>query len=533
MKLKNKTLRYYQTECVESALKSIKNKYSNPLVVLPTGSGKTLVICGIIIEWIKENPNKNILVISHVKEILQQNYEELSKELDEKIGVYSAGLGRKDTKRVTVVGMQSGRNNPSEFKDIGLCIVDEAHLVSEFDQGTYREFLSNFDTNIIGLTATPYRASGFIFLSKEALFTEICIDYTSYEKFNKLTNEGYLAKIYSKATDYKLEIPKGVATIAGDYSNNDLDILFDNSRVTEKALKEVKQIYNTNNYKKILVFCINIKHSELVAKMMNNIGIKTSFVHSKMENDRFKEIEDFREGKFTALTNVNTLTTGLDIPNIDLLIMLRPTKSISLYQQMAGRLLRPHKNKSHGLILDFAGNINRLGPINDIHINQKGKPKKGGDAPIKCCPKCQCNNHPINKYCDACGYEFKFKVKLTVEASNLDITKRKEPQELTVRSVTYNRHKKKGKPDSFRIDYMVGLRKYAKWLHVESSSPYASGPARYEIPKMLKDGEIIDGMFTIDNLIANQDKFKTPIKIIVDINEKWPQVEEIIYSEDS
>jgi len=263
--------------------------------------------------------------------------------------------------------------------------------------------------------------------------------------------------------------------------------------------------------------------------MMNEIGIKTGYVHSKMENNRFEEVESFRNGELDALTNVNTLTTGLDIPDIDLLVMLRPTQSISLYCQMTGRLLRPAPNKKFGLILDFAGNISRLGPINDVSIDNKGKPRGGGEAPIKECPSCGCHNHPIAKFCIACNYEFKFKVKLTIEASNLDITKRQEPKELTVRSVTYNRHKKKGKPDSLRIDYIVGLRKIPKWLFLESSSLYASSSAKYEIPKMLKDGEVIDGNFTIENILANSDKFKIPKKIIVDVNDKWPDVIDVLY----
>ena len=533
MKLKiTKTPRYYQIESVDSALKSIENPKSNPLIVLPTGSGKNLVISLLIVEWIKKNPNKNILVISHVKEILQQNYDELTQHLDEPIGVYAAGLNRKDTARVTIVSMQTGRNNPDIFKNIGLCIVDEAHLINSYDIGTYRKFLSNFNTNVIGLTATPFRSTGWIHKTEEALFTEICIDYTSYENFNKLTNEGYLAKIYSKATDFTMELQKGIRITQGDYNTSDLGILFNNTQVTEKALKEVKEIWNTGKFKKCLVFCIDIKHSELVAKMMNDIGIKTGFVHSQMKNCRFKEVEAFRKGELDALTNVNTLTTGLDIPDIDLLIMLRPTQSLSLYCQITGRLLRPAPNKEFGMILDFSGNISRLGPINDIFIDQKGKPRKGGEAPVKECPSCGCYNHPIAKFCIACSYKFKFKVKITTEASNLDITKRQEPQELTVRSVTYNRHKKKGKPDSLRIDYMVGLRRYHRWLAIESNSLYAADRAKFEIPKLLKDGENIDGLFTIDNIIKNKNKFKTPIKIIVDINEKYPQIEEIIYNED-
>ena len=533
MKLKNKEPRWYQLESAKRALKSIIVPGINPIVALPTGSGKTIVICLIIVEYLKKNPEKNILVVSHVREILEQNYNEIVTELDEPIGLYSSGLGRKDVNRVTVVGMQSGRNRPEEFKNVGLVIIDECHLVSEYDQGTYRSFLDNFNANCIGVTATPFRNSGYLHLSEEALFTHICYDLTTYENFNRLVEEGYLSKLYSKATDLKLEIPKGVGTVAGDFNNNDLDILFDNERVTEAALKEIKPIFNTGKYKRILVFCINIKHAELVAQLMNDIGINTGTVHSKMEEDRKNEIDLFRNGVYNALTNVNTLTTGLDIPDIDMIVLLRPTKSVSLYCQMVGRGLRVAPNKDHCLVLDFAKNVERLGPINDLNIDQKGKPKKGGDAPTKECPKCSCLNHPIAKTCKACGYEFKFKVKITTEASNLDITKRKEPKILKVSKVFYRRHKKKNAKDSFRIDFQVGLRKFSKWLSIENNSLYVATNAANEIPSMLKKGESIDAPYTIEKLLKNQEKFKTPTSIKVDVNSKYPVIEEIYYEDSS
>ena len=537
MQLKDKTIipRWYQLESAQVSIKKIEDKKCHPILAIPTGAGKTITICLIIIEWLKLNPNKNVLVVSHVKEILEQNYKSLSNNLETNIGLYSSGLGRKDTSVVTVVGMQSGRNNPSLFKNVGLVIIDECHLVNEEQVGTYREFLANFkEANYVGLTATPYRARGYLHLSENPLFTEIAYDLTSKDNFNRLVQEGYLSKLYSKATDLKMDIPKGVGTVAGDWNNNDLDILFNNNRVSDIAVEEAVKIFKQGKYKKALVFCINIKHSERVSNKFNELGLKSDFVHSKMKGDRDEVMSNFKSGKIDVLSNVEVATTGLDIIDIDMIILLRPTKSMTLHVQMVGRGLRvaPEKGKTHCLVLDFAGNISTLGPVNNVKIDQKGKAIKGGDAPTKECPNCQCLNHPINKYCDACGYKFKFKVKLTTTASELSILARKEPQELTVRSVTYNRHKKKNKPDSLRIDYMVGLRKYHRWLSVESTSLYAADKAKYEIPKILKDGENIDGYFTVDNLLKNQNKFKTPIKIIVDVNEKYPIIENIIYKED-
>ena len=532
MKLKNKVARYYQLESAESALISIKNPKSHPICAIPTGAGKTIIISLIITKYLEENPDKNVLVVSHVKEILEQNYKSLDEEIDEEIGLYSAGLGRKDIKRITVVGIQSGRNNPEAFKNIGLIIIDECHLVSEWDTGTYRKFLSSFNCNYIGLSATPFRSSGYIHLSTEALFTEICYNLNSYDNFNKLVGEGYLSQLYSKATDLKMEIPKGVATQAGDWANNDLDILFNNERVTNLALDETKAIIESGKYKKILIFCINILHSERVSERLNEIGIPCDFIHSQMEEDRDEVLQSFKDGKIKALSNVNVLTTGLDVPDIDMIVMLRPTKSVSLYCQMVGRGLRVHFNKTHCLVLDFAGNVSSLGPVNDLHIDQKGKPQKGGEAPVKECPNCGCLNATVAKYCEACNYKFKFKVKITTEHADVDIVKRQEPKELKVASVMYHRHKKKNAADSIRIDYRVGLRKFSKWLALDSNSMYAAQKATNEIPNMLMVGEEINGAYTVDSILKNVHKFKTPVKIIVDVNEKYPQVEKVLYEED-
>lgn len=533
MQLKNKIPRYYQKNSAELALESIKNPKSHPICAIPTGAGKTIIIALIIVEYLKRYPDKNILVVSHVKEILEQNYKTLDEELDENIGLYSASLNRKDIDRVTVVGIQSGRNNPDAFNNVGLIIIDECHLVSEWDQGTYRKFLSCFNCNYIGLTATPFRASGYIHLSEEALFTEICHDLTSYENFNRLVDESYLTTLFSKATDLKMEIPKGVGTVAGDWVNNDLDILFNNERVTKKALLETKSIIDSGKYRKILFFCINISHAERVSEWVKELDIPCDFVHSKMEGDRAAVVGNFKEAKdIIGLSNVNVLTTGLDVPDIDMIVMLRPTKSVSLYCQMVGRGLRIAEGKTHCLVLDFAGNVSSLGPVNDLNIDQKGKPQKGGDAPMKECPECQCLNHPVAKFCIACGYKFKFKVKITSEHSEMDIISRRESQILKVSSVSYHRHKKKNAADSLRIDFRVGLRKFSKWLSVESYTLSAANYAKSEVPNMLKDGEEINGRFTVKNLLDNVDKFKKVESILVDVNDKYPKIEDIKYEEE-
>jgi DNA repair protein RadD len=175
---------------------------------------------------------------------LTQNQRTLKDHLGNIVGLYSAGLGVKNHKRpVVVAGIQSAYRSPELFQNVGLIIIDECHLVNNKNQGMYRTFVDEIqdyafdDIPIIGLTATPYRLGhGWIHSGSETLFDEICYDGCGMHVYNRLVDEGYLSKIITKGTNYKLDTD-GIKTTAGDFNRGELIDRFDQDDVTEEAIK--------------------------------------------------------------------------------------------------------------------------------------------------------------------------------------------------------------------------------------------------------------------------------------------------------
>jgi len=522
--------RWYQEEATVATLEAIKDKNRHPIVAVPTGGGKTHIIGKLINRYLHQNPTRDVIVLSHVKEILVQDYAAIKKYTNAPIGIYSAMLNSKTVARITVAGIQSVYKRASEFGDVGLIIVDECHLVTDDNQGMYRTFLAEFNANIVGLTATPFRPRGYLHLVKDALFTDICYDLTSSANFRRLIAEGYLSKLYSKATYMKMDVDD-IPNQAGDFNNKIMAKKFNTEEVTEIALEETIKI--GTNYKKWLIFAISIEHAESIRDYLNDAGYNTGIVHSKMERDgedRDEMLARFKTPFYRAMVNVNVLTTGLDIPEIDLIVMLRPTQSPVIYAQSVGRGLRVVKGKDHCLVLDFAGNVARHGPVDDIQIRQKGE-KKSGDPVTKQCPSCMAICHPIMQICEACGHKFEFKVKIADKPTELDILKTTKKSWLNVSLMTINKHKKPKSPDSIRIDYVCGLRKFSQWAAIQSNSRQAVHFAKYILNKFCDFPE--DFEYTVDNILEYRDKFKKPKRIYVDQTENYPQIEEIDFGDNN
>jgi DNA repair protein RadD len=521
--------RWYQEEASVATLESIKDKNCHPIVAVPTGGGKTHIIGKIIKAYLYQNPIRDIIVLSHVKEILEQDYEKIIKYTDEPVGLYSAMLKSKEIKRITVAGIQSVYKIAQRFGNVGLIIIDECHLVTDENTGMYRTFLAEFNANYVGLTATPFRPRGYLHKVKDALFTEICYDLTSSENFQRLIKEGFLCKLFSKGTHMKMDV-SDIPLQGGDYNVKKLGKKFNTDEVTEMALKETIDI--GKNYKKWLIFAIDIDHAESIRDWLNEAGINTGIVHSRMseygDDDRDEMLGRFRSGFYRAMVNVNVLTTGLDVPDIDLIVMLRPTKSPVIYAQSVGRGLRVAEGKDHCLVLDFAGNVATHGPVDDITVREKGE-KQDGDPVTKECPACMAICHPTLKICEACGHEFEFKVKIVDTASDLDIMKKSEKKWLNVNSITVNKHKKLNKPESIRIDYLCGLRRFSQWAAIKSNSLYAAHSAKYVLRKFYPFPE--DFEFTIDNILAHKDEFVVPKRIFVNTTENYPKVEDIDFGD--
>jgi DNA repair protein RadD len=464
--------RYYQSEARDSLYAAILDADTHPVAAIPTGAGKSLVIAELIRVTLEDSPNCRMLILSHTKEILEQNWKEIKEHLGLEVALYSAGLGSRDVGQITIAGIQSVYNKPELFEGTDVVVIDEAHLIPLEENTMYRSFLSALDdVTYVGLTATPFRlGTGYIHEGKDALFNKLVCDYTSKEAFNKLVDEGYLAPLILKSTDHTMDA-SNVKVTAGDYNVGALADKFDREAVTRQIVDEIVRF--GKKYKKWLIFAIDIGHAEHINSELKKHGIASACVHSRMTTPRDEVIQAFKDGEYRALVNVDVLTTGFNVPGVDLIAMARPTKSPVIYLQSLGRGMRTAEGKDHCLVLDFAGNVQRLGPIDNVQVTVKGK-GKGGEQITKLCPDCGVIHAPSVRECNACGYQFQFKHGLSPTAATGSVT---EPITwVRVDSVSYGLHHKPGKPDSMRVTYHCGLADFNEWICI-SHDGYAGAKA--------------------------------------------------------
>lgn len=511
-------LRHYQTESIKRTIDHLtKYKLRHPLIALPTGAGKSYVISGTIEAILTKWPDANVLVLSHVREILEQDHDSIVNHLTMDVGLYSAGLGKREVKKITVAGIQSVYNKPNLFDDFKFVIIDECHLIPPGDNTMYRKFFAKLkNTRYMGLTATPFRLGlGYIYGEQESLFTDLIYDLTSKENFVKLIEDGYLCRLKTQATSVELEADD-IRIVAGDFDKKILSKKFDVASITKKAVAELVQ--KGQDYKKWLIFAIDIEHANHIALELAEQGISAMAIHSKMEFDRGTVIKHAKEGTFRAIVNVGMLTTGYDDPSIDLIALLRPTQSPIIHVQTVGRGLRINPGKDHCLILDFAGNTERLGPINDIHVRRKGEGKKGGEPITKRCPICDTIHPPMAKICDNCGHKFVFQTKLKSKAGNAEIIAEKKTPWFKVDSTSYGVRVNGRSPPMLQVNYQCGLRVFKEYVCIEHKG-YAGARAHHWLK--YRGVERADTAKSALDLSAT---LKTPARIKVDNKGKYPDI---------
>lgn len=400
-------LREYQQRSIDELYKWFgMNPKGNPCLVLPTGSGKSHIVAALCKDALQNWSETQVLMLTHVKELISQNAEKMREHWpNAPMGIYSSSLNKKQLgEPITFAGIQSIRNKAEQLGHIDLVIIDECHLVSHKDEGGYRKLLAallktNPALRVIGLTATPYRLNHGLITDKPALFDDL-IDPVSIEELIYL---GYLSTLKSKRTKSKLDTSE-VHKRGGEFIESELQAAVDND---EKNIDVVDEVISLAGDRKAwLFFCAGVAHAQHIKDELIIRGINAECVTGDTpQKERAQIIADFKAGKLKALTNANVLTTGFDYPDIDLIAMLRPTMSPSLYVQMAGRGMRPKSHTDHCLVLDFAGVVETHGPITNIKPPLK-KEKGEGEAPSKLCPECNEIVYISATACPSCGFEF-------------------------------------------------------------------------------------------------------------------------------
>jgi DNA repair protein RadD len=457
-------------------------------------TGKSIVIGEFIRQVFEQYPYSRIMKLTHVKELIEQNLNKLLAIWPTApAGVYSSGLKRKETSFPIIFGGigSVAKKDLIAFGRIDLLLIDECQLVSPSDSTMYRKVIDGLKKinpylKVIGFTATHYRLGQGMLTDPGGLFTDLCFDATDLDSFNWFIEQGYLASLIPKHTKIELDM-SGVHMSGGEYKQNELQAAVDKDEVTFAACQEMLEYGRDRNC--WLIFASGIEHTIHVAAMLDSLGVLATFVHSKMgDAERDKNLAEFKAGKYRAIVNNGILTTGFDHPPIDLIGMLRPTQSPSLWVQMLGRGTRPHyfpgfdlgtmegrlasiqaSDKHNCLVMDFAGNTRRLGPINDpVLPKTKGK-GGGGTAPVKVCLACGVYNHASARFCFNCGEEFPKQVKIGYEAGTdaLVASSAIVTEIFNVDKVTYAPHMKEGRPPSIKVNYYCGLRLFTSYLCLE------------------------------------------------------------------
>jgi len=468
-------LRAYQREAVEAVYHHLRERDDNPCAVIPTAGGKTLVI-GTICRDAVQLWNGRVLILAHVKELIEQAAEKLQRMApDLPVGIYSAGLRRRDLGyAVTIAGIQSVYEKAADVGAVDLVIVDECHLIPEEGEGMYRTFLAamseiNPQVRVIGLTATPFRMKTGTICAPDNILNEICYEVSVRE----LIVQGYLCPLRTKAGSQRPDYDQ-LHVRGGEYVANEVEALMDDDALVGSACREI--VEHTRDRKSVLIFASGVKHGEHIVRILKERHrAECGFVCGEtLPFDRSETLGRFRDGKLRYLCNVNVLTTGFDAPNIDCVALVRPTLSPGLFYQMVGRGFRLHPGKDNCLVLDFGGNALRHGPVDQLRVNDPGS-KGTGEAPAKECPKCHEIIAAGYATCPACGHEFP-----PPERKKHDATAGSEGVlsdqimrvERPVEGMTYSVHVKRDAPPeaprTMRVDYRLGWQHYiSEWVCFE------------------------------------------------------------------
>jgi len=512
-----------------------KNPQANPVMVLPTGSGKSHIIAELCRQMV-EGWNSRVLMLTHVQEIIEQNAAKLQNAWPgAPFGIFSAGLGLRQASRpITFAGIQSIHNRAKLLGKIDLVIIDECHRVSVKEEGTYRKLIKELqdlwpDMRVVGLTATPWRlGQGTITDGKDSLFSDLLESVTITE----LVDRGYLAPLRNKFTDLEFDT-SGVQKRGGEFVEKALQERVDTDDQNRAVVQEI--IARGQDRQSWLLFCCGVEHSYNMAKLLNDSGIPTGCIVGKTPSDERRQIlSDFKTGKLRALTNANVLTTGFDSPKIDLLAMVRPTMSPTLYVQMAGRGMRVHKDKTDCLVLDFAGNVSMHGPI--TQVVPPARAGSNGEPVTKKCPDCQEIVYAGFRNCPVCSHEFP--PPETVEDKRfrlhreIDIMGNDEVLSMPVAGWSVSRHTSKAGNETIRLDYLPmelgfisSVSEYLSW----ESLGYAKTKAVQIVSQILKNCGVsneIEGLefATMDQVIDRLRRLPPPEEVVVKKDGKYFRV---------
>jgi|GEM_PF-6859635 len=499
-------LRDYQHECIAAILKRLKSE-QDALVVLPTGSGKTIIFAEILSRVTK----KTLVIVDKVR-LIKQTKEKISRE----VGIYNAD--DKNLNELITIGTIQSLVRAKDIPKFNLIILDEMHRF-DFNAGMFKKFIQSQDgPKIIGFTATPFSAREYLY-GPTNFFKEI-----TYQKtFNEMTDRGFLVPLHYGGSKRNINLV-GVKTQAGDYCQSDLEknILADIALMKSQVEDALQRCIG-----KTVWICVTIEHAEKLKSLIPN----SICIHSQNN----QSTESFERGDVQHCVSVMMLSEGIDIPIAQTLVLMRPTRSPRLYVQAVGRILRPHQDKAHALLLDYGGVVQSLGDIGDIKINEKKS--------LRFCVHCEMYSSMAAIVCVHCGKAFEtmcpecLNMKPLGESCAFCEKKQKEIDRYkSLTSIAFDRYPvvkctmvkasiySKNNIDMLKVDYWSGLRYVASEYLDERNSGRA-----YFYHKWIEEHTRFEDYVTIYEACDMQENILIPVELKIDNSNKWATILEKIY----
>lgn len=471
-------LRYYQRTALDKLYAYWRDGGGNALIDLATGTGKSMVGAAMFQELLGQYPDMRIGSVTHVKELISQNAQELLQLWPAApIGIYSAGLGRRDRNaRIIFCGIQSVYNK--DLGDFDLLLVDEAHLVPKNAETMYGKFIIACrnrvpDMRLCGLTATPYRlGSGRLDEGDGKIFDQIVYTYGIADG----VRDGYLSPLVSPKTSTELNV-NGVHTKSGEFNEGELQAAALDGDYIQNTAMEIKALGEKR--RGWLIFCTGVVHAWEMKKAFDLLGIDCGVITGETpDGERDRLIRAYKSQQLRCLASVGVLTTGFNARHVDLIALCRATLSTGLYVQMLGRgtRLSPETSKADCLVLDFAGNIRRHGPVDMVEVRTGGgnASAKPGDVRAKECPGCGSLISIQARLCPHCDHVWPEPPSAPKHSDRADTTtpvmaSTAQPEWIPVVDMELVRRQKQGKPPTLCVSYLGGVIIHREWICFEHS----------------------------------------------------------------
>ena len=472
------TLRDYQLEALTALEQHWNSGGTAALVDMATATGKSLVLAETMRRAIAADPQARLLLAVHVRELVEQDEAALlSVWPDAPYGICSDGLNRRDHDQQIILGtIQTLFRDAPLLGRRDLLLIDECQLCPRDGDGMYISLIDTLrerspDLRMVGASATCFRLdSGYLDRGEGALFERTVFSYG----IKKGIEDGYLSKLSSKATTTRIDVT-GVGRRGGEFIPGELERAANVADVVEGAVAEI--VEQGADRRCWLAFCAGVDHAYAVRDALRCHGVRCETVVAETPSEERRAVFDaFRAGEIRCLTGVNVFSVGFNIPEVDLIALLRPTCSPGLLIQQVGRGTRLAPGKADCKILDFAGNIRRHGPVDAIYVNGRTAAAPG-DVLTKTCPACQELNALAAATCSCCGHEFisaeSRRIRHAASADAVPVLSGAPETWLPVRQSEFRIHRKAGNPGALptlRVDHLCGFAAYSEYVSFEGSS---------------------------------------------------------------